>query len=83
MSSAYGSYCGFIEFDKIRYWDGRFIQAIKIILAEKTLQSDFRNRPDLVALKDGNLALAQEEKENVEESQRRDAKLRQQFKNSK
>lgn len=60
VSTAYGSYCGFIDFDNVRYWDGRYLQAIKIVLAEKTLESDFRNRSDLVTLKDGNLIKAQE-----------------------
>ena len=85
MSAIYGTYCGFVEFDGVRYWDGRHLQAIKINLnaPESSLQSDFRNRTDLVALKNGNLALAQEEKERVEEFQRADAKLRLQFKKTK
>ena len=33
VSTGYGSYCGFIDFDNVRYWDGRYLQAIKIILA--------------------------------------------------
>ena len=25
-----GTYCGYINFDKIRYWDGRFLKAFKV-----------------------------------------------------
>lgn len=32
VSKFYGSYCGFISFDGVRYWDGRYLQAIKIRL---------------------------------------------------
>jgi hypothetical protein len=31
-SKFYGTYCGFINFDNVRYWDGRLIQGIKIKL---------------------------------------------------
>ena len=57
------------------------MQGFKINLDEKPLPSDFRNREDLILLKDGKITDAQTAKEKVEESQRRDAKLRQQYKN--
>lgn len=25
-----GSYCGFINFDNVRYWDGRFLKAFRV-----------------------------------------------------
>jgi hypothetical protein len=25
-----GTYCGFINFDKIRYWDGSFLRAFRV-----------------------------------------------------
>ena len=80
VSKFIGTYCGFLDFDGIRYWDGRHLQGFKIRLQEKPLESDFRNRPDLQALKNFKIEEAQIQKEKVEEAQRRDAKLRQQFK---
>lgn len=71
-----GSYCGFINFDKVRYWDGRYLKAFKINLEDKPLQSDFRSRDDLQLLKKGNLDAAQKAKEEIEEKQRKDVKLR-------
>lgn len=50
VSKFYGTYCGFINFDNVRYWDGRYIQGVKIKLEEKPLESDFRNRDDLKRL---------------------------------
>lgn len=32
VSKFYGTYCGFLTFDGVRYWDGRFMQGIKIRL---------------------------------------------------
>lgn len=57
------------------------MQGFKIRLEEKPLVSDFRNREDLIRLAEGKIEEAQVSKEKVEENQRRDAKLRQQFKN--
>lgn len=50
VSKFYGTYCGFINFDNVRYWDGRYIQGVKIRLEDKPLESDFRNRDDLKRL---------------------------------
>ena len=83
VSTAYGTYMGFLDFDGVRYWDGRYMQGIKINLAENPLESDFRNRDDLRTLKTGDVGKAQIDKEKGEEMQRRDAKLRQQLKNKK
>lgn len=62
VSKFYGTYCGFINFDDVRYWDGRYLQGTKIRLDEKPLESDFRNRSDLKKLQEGKLQEAQEEK---------------------
>jgi hypothetical protein len=32
ISSFDGSYCGYLNFDKIRYWDGRFLKAFRVRL---------------------------------------------------
>lgn len=32
ISKFYGTYCGFLDFDGVRYWDGRYIQGFKIRL---------------------------------------------------
>ena len=60
--SMYGTYLGFMEFDGVRYWDGRHLQAVKIKLEDNPLKSDFRYRSDLETLKAGNLEQAQIEK---------------------
>lgn len=81
-----GTYCGYINFDKVRYWDGRFLKAFKVELPstqiqldENTLESDYRKRNDLQLLKQGKMEEAQKAKEEIEEKQRRDAKLRDKF----
>lgn len=81
-----GTYCGYINFDKVRYWDGRFLKAFKVELPstqiqldENTLESDYRKRNDLQLLKQGKIEEAQKAKEEIEEKQRRDAKLRDKF----
>jgi hypothetical protein len=81
VSKFYGSYLGFLNFDGVRYWDFRYIEAIRIKLEEKPLLSDFRNRADLQLLKEGKIQEAQVEKERIEEMQRKDTKLRQEYKN--
>lgn len=48
-----------MNFDGVRYWDGRYLQGFKINLEEKPLESDFRNREDLIMLKEGKLTEAQ------------------------
>lgn len=80
VSTAYGTYCGFLDFDGVRYWDGRYVQGIKIKFNKNPLPSDFKNRSDLMTLRKGEIAQAQIEKEKGEEIQRRDAKLRHQHK---
>ena len=62
VSKFYGTYCGFLDFDDVRYWDGRYVQGFKIRLQEKPLPSDFLNRSDLQTLKEGKIHEAQQEK---------------------
>lgn len=67
---------GFIEFDGIRYWDTRDLKPYKLHKSEKPLPSDSRYRPDLQQLAQGNIEAAQQRKEEMEEAQRKDARLR-------
>lgn len=47
VSRIFGTYCGFIEIDGIRYWDARDYEPYEIMHCEDKLESDWRNRPDL------------------------------------
>ena len=76
VSKIYGSYLGFLEFDGKRYWDARDVNAFKMDKAEERLPSDASYRPDLQELFRGNVETAQTKKEQLEELQRRDVKLR-------
>jgi hypothetical protein len=80
VSKFYGTYLGFLNFDDVRYWDSRYLQGIRIKLEDHPLESDYRNRTDLKKLREGKIEEAQAEKEKIEDMQRRDAKLRQNFK---
>lgn len=53
-----------------------FLINIQIIFEEKTLESDFRNRKDLLMLRENKISEAQNAKEDIEAAQRKDAKLR-------
>lgn len=84
VCKAYGTYCGYIEFDGERYWDGRDMQPLHIELKKNIplLPSDWSHRIDIIEfLKDPeHLETAQKCKEELEEIQRKDAKVRKQFK---
>jgi hypothetical protein len=43
---------------------------------QKTLESDFRNRKDMQLLRENKITEAQTAKEDIENAQRKDAKLR-------
>jgi len=76
VSRIYGTYLGFIEFDGKRYWDIRDFEYFKAIKSDYILESDSRYRKDLQTLLEGKVDEAQKCKEEYEESQRADAKLR-------
>ena len=79
----YGTYCGHIEIDCKRYWDGRDIQPFPLKFEDDKkilLPSNWDKREDLVFLRENRMDEAQNEKEKLEELQRRDAKLRKKFK---
>lgn len=75
-----GNYNGFIDFNGKRYWDIRETTAFDVIpsSAKTLLPSDSRNRADIIWLKshDRDSDEAQDSKEELEELQRHDAKLR-------
>lgn len=69
---------GWIEFDKVRYWDIRRMHNFNIIEAplDKVIKSDWRNRSDTRALLGGDVPQAQINKDDQENRQRADRKLR-------
>jgi len=72
----YGTYLGYVEFDGIRYWDIREFKPFPVIPCIQALPSDSRYRPDLQTLALGDVLNAQKRKEDLEQAQRRDARLR-------
>ncbi|EGR27990.1 oxysterol binding, putative [Ichthyophthirius multifiliis] len=79
VSKCYGSYMGFIEFDGMRYWDFRYVTPYKPIIIKSQLLSDQNHRIDKQYLQKGEIENAQKFKEQLENLQRNDAKLRSKF----
>ena len=79
-SSIYGTYMGYFDVDNKRYFDSREMDNYSIIDVPLdhpiSLPSDSRRRPDLDELLQGNLEIAQENKNSLELLQRRERKLR-------
>ncbi len=80
MSKVYGSYLSFIDFNNIRYWDIRENVPIKLIDVDHHIKSSSVLRDDRLYLKQGKLNEAQMAKEELENFQRQDKKLRDKFK---
>ena len=80
VSKIFGSFMGYIDFDGVRYWDGRRMQNFEVeqITPKQgiVLASDARKRIDTVALVGGDVEKAQENKDTLENNQRADRKLR-------
>ena len=81
ICSIEGNYMGYVDFDGVRYWDLRdeaqFPKHFKPDLAEANpLPSDSTKRLDRMFLRELDYDTAQNEKENLEELQRKDRKLR-------
>ena len=59
VSSLFGSYMGYVDFDGVRYWDGRRMQNFEISPVDTHdtyyLTSDSRKRIDTVAMKGGDI----------------------------
>jgi hypothetical protein len=73
-----GNYCGFVDFNGVRYWDYREIDKLHFPVQETRhyLSSDARNRTDGIFLRTRPVQEAQAEKERLENIQRNDKKLR-------
>jgi len=77
VSKVYGSFCGFIEFNGIRYWDIRENFDVSLIEPQKQLPSSALYREDRMFIEKNNVEEGQKAKERLEELQRHDKKLRQ------
>ena len=59
VSKIFGSFMGYVDFDGVRYWDGRRMQNFEILPVDPKqgicLTSDARKRIDTVALKAGDV----------------------------
>ncbi|CAG9326920.1 KES1_7 [Blepharisma stoltei] len=75
ISTIKGTYCGYIDFDGRRYWDARHIRPYEVKFSQ-ILPSDSEVREDIILLRQGNIDAAQQAKENIENVQRHDRKLR-------
>lgn len=78
VSKLRGTYLGYLEFDCVRYWDVREVNIFPLII-KISLPSDSDCRNDLKLLKNEMMDEAQEAKETLEELQRHDRKLREEF----
>lgn len=78
VSRLEGTYLGYLEWDGVRYWDARHVRPFPINYLQ-VLASDSETRKDICVLRTGNVDLAQRAKEELEEIQRRDRKLRDKF----
>lgn len=89
VSTLYGTYMGYIDFDGQRYWDARETKSyepVPVPLEETStdammsmpvvLPSDTTLREDARALLAGDVEQAQRNKDMMEEMQRNDRKLR-------
>ena len=66
VSTVTGTYCGYIEFDGKRLWDGRDIQPFPMKWEkDQLLDSDWSHRKDLQLLKENNLNDGQLVKERM------------------
>ena len=75
VSRLYGTYLGYLEFDGVRFWDVRHVKPFKVEYTKRLL-SDSENRKDVITLRQGKLDEAQVAKEELENLQRFDRKLR-------
>jgi len=80
VSTVRGTYMGYIEIDDKRYFDYRYTQPFECRQEKSPLMSDFQYRPDKALLGYGYYEEAQKHKEQLEQIQRTDAKLRKQYK---
>lgn len=78
ICKVFGSWIGYLDFDGVRYWDVRQIKPATIDY-KPNLPSDSGNRKDLQFLKSGLVDEAQVAKEEIENLQRHDRKMREKY----
>jgi len=76
LSSVEGSWVGFIDFDKVRYWDYRTTDKSPSSAPASVLPSDSRKRADRNCLVAKDFRAAQGHKTRLEEQQRKERHLR-------
>uniref|UniRef100_K3WHK9 Oxysterol-binding protein n=1 Tax=Globisporangium ultimum (strain ATCC 200006 / CBS 805.95 / DAOM BR144) TaxID=431595 RepID=K3WHK9_GLOUD len=82
LSTVQGSWLSHLQFDNKVYWHVESEPVFEHQPVANPLPSDSRFREDVIALKNGDLALAQSEKLRLEELQRADKKLREEKQNA-
>lgn len=80
VSHTFGNYCGYMDFDGVRYFDLRDIEQIYhpycSLDYKKSLPTDSTKRQDLMLLESQAMKQAQKAKDDLELQQRHDRKLR-------
>jgi len=76
VSNVDGSWVGFVDFDKVRYWDVRTTEKMTMSKPKNLLPSDSVFRGDSIALKKKDYNTAQAAKLHLENVQRQERKLR-------
>lgn len=80
ISYVYGNYCGYMDFDGVRYFDLRDIEQVHHAYCSldysKCLPTDSTKRADLMLLESQAIEQAQKAKEELEQQQRHERKLR-------
>ncbi|CDW82058.1 oxysterol binding family protein [Stylonychia lemnae] len=76
VSKIQGSWLEFLRFDDKLYWELETCDTVRPVAIDKCLPSDCRYREDSIAFGEGDLDKAQQEKERLEELQRKDRRLR-------
>lgn len=75
-AKVYGTYLGFVEIEGRRYWDGRRVKPFRFKNEKNPLPSDSSLRKDIEFLEKGRMAEAQFHRDELENTQRKDTKLR-------
>ena len=83
VSKVSGSYLSHIDFDGKRYWDIRENYPIKFIETDRRLPSSSLNRLDRKLLAEEKIVEAQKAKDDLENIQRNDRKLREKYAKNK
>jgi len=76
VAGVLGTYLGYINVEGQRIWDGRKTRPFRLIPEKNPLPSDSSLRKDLIMLEKGRLAEAQYHRDELENTQRKDTKLR-------